>query len=163
VLILVASLVCRATTSNAATSTPAHCSTSSFAIREASQDGGAGSFFLGLGLRNTSSHSCLTGGYARITLLGAGGRPLGAGTRTGHKDPTLDVAPGSSVYEVIRYGETPESGRVCRTVEGVRISAPKSTQTRTARIPAGSQDCSRGFEVYPLAKTVAESQADGMT
>jgi hypothetical protein len=119
----------------AAAATPA-CTNADLTASYHRGDGAAGTIYGRMVLRNTSGHSCHTGGYGGISYVGDGnGTQIGASAR--RTDPsavaTYVLRPGQRL--VSRIGETEALNyprKRCRPahVDGFRVYVPNATASQ---------------------------------
>jgi hypothetical protein len=130
------------------------CSTGDLRITETGAQAALGTLLVQLGYRNRTSHTCLTGGFPGVTVLGAGGRRLSVARR--EAAPGLSrypLRPGQQVYGTVGYHHFGVQGQTCPAVKALRIHAPNSTESTVVSLRTSSVQCGSFSEVYRLRRS----------
>ncbi len=152
------------TSTQATTSTQSHaaggqCVAADLALTFLGGNGATGHAELGFALRNTSSHSCRTGGYPGILFLSGAGRGLPT-----HPDHTtsdffghttlqeVTVAPGATVSFRLGVSHVGAGGSNagCVTAKSVQVIAPNDTATMRVSVNGGIAECGGTVSVSPV-------------
>jgi hypothetical protein len=147
------------TTSTTPQAASDQCVAADLALSFLGGDAATGHAELGFALRNTSSHTCRTGGYPGIQFLDGSGGPLPT-----HPDHTtsdffghttlqeLSVAPGSTVS--FRLGVTHigagGTNAGCVNAKSVQVIAPNDTATMRVAVQGGIAECGGTVSVSPI-------------
>lgn len=153
-----------ATSTPTTTSTPPQpagdqCVAADLALRFLGGNGATGHAELGFAVRNTSAHSCRTGGYPGVQFLDAAGRPLPT-----HPDHTtsdffghttlgeLTVAPGATVSFRLGVSHVGSGGSNagCVSAKSVQVIAPNDTATMRVSVSGGISECGGNVTVSPV-------------
>lgn len=135
------------------------CVASDLALSFAGGNGATGHAELGFTLRNTSAHSCRTGGYPGIQFLDAAGNALPT-----HPDHTtsdffghttlreLTVAPGATVSFRLGVSHVGSGGSNagCVTAKSVQVIAPNDTATMRVSMRGRISECGGNVTVSPI-------------
>jgi hypothetical protein len=153
-----------ATSTPTTTSTPPQpagdqCVAADLALSFLGGNGATGHAELGFALRNTSSHSCRTGGYPGVLFLDGNGHALPT-----HPDHTtsdffghttlqeLTVAPEASVSFRLGVSHVGSGGSDagCVSAKSVQIIAPNDTATMRVTVGGGIAECGGTVSVSPI-------------
>lgn len=148
-------------TATGTTTTPVaqsgECAAPGLALTFLGQQGATGHGELGFALRNTTSHSCQTGGYPGIEFVTGSGAPLPTATTRTTNDffgslsvRRLTVAPGAgfSFRVGVTHGIASSAG--CTTAAAILVIAPDDTVQLHVAIPEGAYECGTAT-VSPVA------------
>jgi hypothetical protein len=111
---------------------PAGCTTADLEVSLSDGEGAAGSTFYAVRLTNSSGSPCRTGGFGGVSLVGAGGRQIGA--------PADRTAKETATRITLRPGQAAEA-----TLQVVTAENFPAGRCRPAR--------AKGFRVYPPDET----------
>jgi len=147
------------TTSTPPQPTGDQCIAADLALTFIGGNGATGHAELGFALRNTSSHSCRTGGYPGIQFLDAAGQPLP--TRPDHTTSDffghttlqeLTVAPGATVSFRLGVSHIGSGGSNagCVTARQLQVIAPNDTATMRVSVHGGIAECDGTATVSPI-------------
>ena len=135
------------------------CVASKLALTFLGGNGATGHAELGFALRNTSSHSCRTGGYPGVLFLDGADNPLPT-----HPDHTtsdffghttlqeLSVAPGATVSFRLGVSHVGSGGSNagCVSAKAVQVIAPNDTATMRVSVHGGIAECGGAVTVSPV-------------
>ncbi len=101
-------------------------------------------------LRNTSTVTCVLGGYPGLQLLGTGGTALptsvvrkGSYSFTAQRPTTVSLAPGQATSFEIGYSDVPVGGETsCPTSSALEVTPPGAYDHLT--LPATLAPCAHG-------------------
>lgn len=127
-------------------STP-ECKAASLSVAYLGQQGATGNGELGFAMRNTSSATCITGGYPGIQFLDQAGTAL----PTKPTRSTSDFFGTTTLQRVVLHPGDTASFRLavahaggsspCTLAYGLQIIAPDDTASMVAHIPSGAEQC----------------------
>jgi hypothetical protein len=121
------------------------CSTSDLAVRKHIAGGAAGSLYVHIIMRNTTSHTCWTRGYSGVSYVGFGtGTQIGAAARRVHprRVHTVRLDPGERAVATLQEVDARNYPRhKCRPAhtDGLRVYPPD--QTAAAFVPQKTIGC----------------------
>jgi hypothetical protein len=152
------------TSTPATTSTPSQpaasqCVAADLALTFLGGNGATGHVLLSFAMRNTSSHSCRTGGYPGVLFLDGSGHGLPT-----HPDHTttdiaghttlreLTVAPGASVSFRLGTSDIGSGGGSagCVRATALQVIAPNDTATMRVGLRTGVFECQGKVTVSPI-------------
>jgi hypothetical protein len=113
---------------------PAGCTTADLQVSLSDGEGAAGSTFYAVRLTNSSDSPCRTGGFGGVSLVGAGGRQIGAPADRTAKETTtrITLRPGQAAEATLQVAnaENYPAGR-CRPAraKGFRVYPPDETRS----------------------------------
>jgi len=143
---------------SAAAAAPPQCRTADLSAKVGNVQPGAGQRVATLSLRNTSGHTCRTGGYVGLQLETSSGRDLPTSTtRVGGPARTVTLRPGQRAvstlqWTVIATGDEPANGPCEGTPSDLLVIPPNQT-TQTATPWRNGPVCDHGtFTITPLKK-----------
>ncbi len=131
------------TTSGSTTTTrasgPTSCRAADLAGTESGGSGAAGTIETSVTLRNTSSSTCVLGGYPGLLLIGSGGAALptnvvrkGTYPFTSQAPTLVTLAPGQSGHVNIGYSDVPHGTETtCPTATALQVIPPNATDHLT--------------------------------
>jgi hypothetical protein len=131
-------------------------------------NGAAGTIYYVVNLVNSSSATCLTGGYAGVSAYDPAGdliaasenEDAGLSSSAGTPTPTLSVAPGSTIHFVIGLSDAAPGPSPCPTVGALHLIPPNETTEVQIATPVGTSYpslCNGSFVVGPLGGGVGSS------
>jgi len=135
------------------------CVAADLALSFLGGDAATGHAELGFALRNTSSHSCRTGGYPGVQFLDGSGAPLPT-----HPDHTtsdffghttlreLSVTPGATVSFRLGVTHIGQGGTNtgCVSARSLQVIAPNDTATMRVSVHGGIPECGGTVTVSPI-------------
>ena len=146
-------------TSTASQAASDQCVAADLALSFLGGDAATGHDELGFALRNTSSHTCRTGGYPGIQFLDGSGGPLPTNPDHttsdffGHSTlQELSVAPGSTVSFRLGVTQSGQGGTNagCVSAKSVQVIAPNDTATMRVSVHGGVPECGGTVSVSPI-------------
>ena len=126
------------TTTSASTSTtakpsttaagPTQCSTTSLSISVGQSQGAAGHIVEPLILKNSSSTSCVTGGFPGVAGTNSAGTQVIQAARAGASKGSLTLAPGTTASATLSAVDVPSGTETsCPTLAGLLVTPPNTT------------------------------------
>ena len=116
------------TTSMATTTTKTNwCSTSSLTITAGEPSGAAGHVMMTLNFKNTSTTTCVTGGFPGVAGTNSSGAQIVQATRVGSSNGTINLAPGSTATATVTAVNVPSGNETsCPTLAGLVVTPPNT-------------------------------------
>ena len=113
---------------------PAGCTTADLKVSLSDGEGAAGSTFYAVRLTNTSASPCRTGGFGGVSLVGAGGRQIGAAADRTAKDTAtrFTLRPdgaAEATLQVVTAGNFPQARCRPAQAKGFRVYPPDETRS----------------------------------
>jgi len=118
------------TTTTSAPSGTTQCSSSNLAISVSQGSGAAGHIVAPLVLKNTSSTSCVTGGFPGVAGTNAAGAQIIQAARQGPSGHTITLAPGAAASSLVSGVDVPSgTATSCPNLAGLDVTPPNTTVT----------------------------------
>ena len=107
---------------------PTQCSTTSLSISVGQSQGAAGHIVEPLILKNSSSTSCVTGGFPGVAGTNSSGTQVIQATRAGASKGSLTLAPGATASATLSAVDVPSGTETsCPTLAGLLVTPPNTT------------------------------------
>ena len=107
---------------------PTQCSSTSLSISVGQSQGAAGHIVVPLILKNSSSTSCVTGGFPGVAGTNSSGTQVIQATRAGASKGSLTLAPGATASATLSAVDVPSGTETsCPTLAGLLVTPPNTT------------------------------------
>ena len=122
------STTAKPSTTTTTTAGPTQCSSTSLSISVGQSQGAAGHIVVPLILKNSSSTSCVTGGFPGVAGTNSAGTQVIQAARAGASKGSLTLAPGTTASATLSAVDVPSGTETsCPTLAGLLVTPPNTT------------------------------------